>query len=384
MGSSAPRPLLGPPCRRRSGSRSSGGRPRAGRSAGAASAAPGPRRCWCSAASTATSRRAWRRCRARRRASPAAPPPAAPVWLLPALNPDGLARGSKNSARDVDLNRNFPARSFATAHAPGYFPGPAPLSEPETRVLADLVAREPTSRPSSRSTRRSPASTTTARPPPGPRRWRRRAAGRRARDIGYPTPGSLGSWLGIDRGLPVLTLELPPGPAGRVSRPRRPPRSTRQSVSRAARAAMPSMRYTALTGGRGSRFLASFRQLAPAAGTLNPDRDLRSRPDMDKDIERTFLETIVEGAGLPPLRPEGAAGGGRGLRPRARGARAGGRDRGPRDHAQGRQRRRAAAVLRGRRPAAPGAGEDRRRGGRGRAGVPRALRRGLRRASTRS
>ena len=28
-------------------------------------------------------------------------------------------------------------------------------------------------------------------------------------DIGYPTPGSLGSWLGIDRGLPVLTLELP-------------------------------------------------------------------------------------------------------------------------------------------------------------------------------
>ena len=31
-------------------------------------------------------------------------------------------------------------------------------------------------------------------------------------DIGYPTPGSLGSWLGIDRGLPVLTLELPPGP----------------------------------------------------------------------------------------------------------------------------------------------------------------------------
>ena len=30
--------------------------------------------------------------------------------------------------------------------------------------------------------------------------------------IGYPTPGSLGSWLGVDRGLPVLTLELPPGP----------------------------------------------------------------------------------------------------------------------------------------------------------------------------
>jgi protein MpaA len=33
--------------------------------------------------------------------------------------------------------------------------------------------------------------------------------------IGYPTPGSLGSWLGVDRGLPILTLELPPGPADR-------------------------------------------------------------------------------------------------------------------------------------------------------------------------
>ena len=30
--------------------------------------------------------------------------------------------------------------------------------------------------------------------------------------IGYPTPGSLGSWLGIDRGIPILTLELPAGP----------------------------------------------------------------------------------------------------------------------------------------------------------------------------
>jgi protein MpaA len=35
-------------------------------------------------------------------------------------------------------------------------------------------------------------------------------------DIGYPTPGSFGSWLGIDRGLPVLTLELPPGPLAPV------------------------------------------------------------------------------------------------------------------------------------------------------------------------
>src|SRR6185369_8679592 len=72
-----------------------------------------------------------------------APAEGVPLWLLPAANPDGLARNRKNSERDVDLNRNFPARSFTTAHAHGYFPGPSPLSEPETRVIADLVASAP-------------------------------------------------------------------------------------------------------------------------------------------------------------------------------------------------------------------------------------------------
>src|SRR5690349_15665371 len=37
---------------------------------------------------------------------------AAPLIVVPALNPDGLARNAKNSARDVDLNRNFPARNW--------------------------------------------------------------------------------------------------------------------------------------------------------------------------------------------------------------------------------------------------------------------------------
>lgn len=148
----------------------------------------------------------------------AAPRAGAPVWLLPAVNPDGIASGRKNSARDVDLNRNFPARSFVTEHAPGYFPGAAPLSEPETRVIADLIAREAV------------AAVVAVHAPfacvnyDGPAAaWAEAVAaacGWPARaDIGYPTPGSLGSWLGIDRGLPVLTLELPAGPLSRFRGP---------------------------------------------------------------------------------------------------------------------------------------------------------------------
>jgi protein MpaA len=136
---------------------------------------------------------------------------AAPLILVPALNPDGLARGVKNSARDVDLNRNFPARNFTTAHAPGYFPGAAPLCEPETKLLAALVEAH------------APRGIVAIHAPfacvnyDGPAKgWAEAVAaacGWPARgDLGYPTPGSLGSWLGVDRGLPVLTVELPPGP----------------------------------------------------------------------------------------------------------------------------------------------------------------------------
>ena len=141
----------------------------------------------------------------------AAGAPAAPLVLVPALNPDGLARGAKNSARDVDLNRNFPSRNWQAAHAPGYFPGAAPLSEPEARLVAALVDRHAARgvvavhAPFACVNYDGPAAA-----------WAQAVAaacGWPARgDIGYPTPGSLGSWLGVDRGMPVLTLELPPGP----------------------------------------------------------------------------------------------------------------------------------------------------------------------------
>ena len=140
----------------------------------------------------------------------AAGPPAAPVFLLPALNPDGLARGSKNSARDVDLNRNFPAANFRVEHAPGYFPGERPLSEPETRALAGVVEDE---RIVAVVAVHAPfACVNYDGPAAGWAQEVAAACGWPARaDIGYPTPGSLGSWLGVDRGLPVLTLELPAG-----------------------------------------------------------------------------------------------------------------------------------------------------------------------------
>ena len=116
------------------------------------------------------------------------------------------------NARGVDLNRNFAARSFGAPHRACDDPGPHALSEPESAALAALVDAE------------RPACLVAVHQPfrcvnfDGPARdlAERMAAACGwpvVDDIGYPTPGSFGSCYGIDRGLPVITLELP-RPAG--------------------------------------------------------------------------------------------------------------------------------------------------------------------------
>ncbi len=55
------------------------------------------------------------------------------LWVVPAYNPDGLARGTRKNAHGVDLNRNFP-HGWADLDG-AYESGPRPRSEPETRAV---------------------------------------------------------------------------------------------------------------------------------------------------------------------------------------------------------------------------------------------------------
>ena len=68
-----------------------------------------------------------------------ASPPGFDLWIVPVLNPDGLYAHTRGNAHGVDLNRNFPWR-WRPLRGP-FYSGPAPLSEPESRIAYRLIRR---------------------------------------------------------------------------------------------------------------------------------------------------------------------------------------------------------------------------------------------------
>ncbi len=141
----------------------------------------------------------------------------APVAVLPRANPDGLARGTRVNARGVDLNRNFASANWRPRQV-GHprFGGPRPESEPETRAILRAIGMTAPARIVSI---HSIGGGRECNNFDGPAEYLARAM---SAENGYPVVaslgacrGSLGNWAGVDREVPIVTLELPrnqPGP----------------------------------------------------------------------------------------------------------------------------------------------------------------------------
>lgn len=67
-------------------------------------------------------------------------PPGTEIVAVASVNPDGCRRGTRQNARGVDLNRNFPSNWERLGRYGSFqYSGPRPLSEPESRYAVALI-----------------------------------------------------------------------------------------------------------------------------------------------------------------------------------------------------------------------------------------------------
>lgn len=137
-------------------------------------------------------------------------PPGGTLALIAIASPDAVAAGTRTNANGVDCNRNFPASNWRPSRAAGMRsnPGARPASEPETlAVMRAIEIARPSRIISIHSGLRcnnydGPGADLAA-------LLARHNGYPVQASVGYPTPGSFGSWAGTDLGIPVVTLEMP-------------------------------------------------------------------------------------------------------------------------------------------------------------------------------
>jgi len=123
------------------------------------------------------------------------------VVFMQVTNPDGLALNTRENVNDVDLNRNFDARNFD----PNGTGGRAPLSESETRAMANVID---TLRPQAVVSVHCCIPTMDY---DGPGKGLAEAMAEPTR---FPAErlgssrGSMGSYVGVDLNIPIITLEF--------------------------------------------------------------------------------------------------------------------------------------------------------------------------------
>lgn len=129
------------------------------------------------------------------------------MLYIPCLNPDGFALKTRQNSKGVDLNRNFPTKNWAYGERNEYYGGDSPGSEIETEFVIQTIERY---KPSAILTFHAPYKVVNF---DGPAEEIAQKISEIINypvqhDIGYPTPGSFGNYAGVERNIPIITLEF--------------------------------------------------------------------------------------------------------------------------------------------------------------------------------
>lgn len=129
------------------------------------------------------------------------------ITLIPEFNPEGVLLKTRGNSNKVDLNRNLPTKDWSPIAAKErYNPGPNALSEKENQSLVtwlkdnktDLIISLHSWNPMLNTNGEVPEAEAIA-----------KLTGYSIEpDIGYPTPGSLGTYAGLENKIPTLTYEI--------------------------------------------------------------------------------------------------------------------------------------------------------------------------------
>ena len=133
--------------------------------------------------------------------------PESGLYFIPCLNPDGMTDKKRTNDSGVDLNRNFPTENWEYTPKDEFFGGEKPASEIETRFLIEVLKEF---QPQMILTLHAPFKVVNY---DGDAREISEKISKIINypveeNIGYPTPGSFGTYAGIEKKIPTITLEL--------------------------------------------------------------------------------------------------------------------------------------------------------------------------------
>lgn len=129
------------------------------------------------------------------------------LTLVPEFNPEGVLNKTRGNSNLVDLNRNLPTKDWTSVAATvRYNPGPSALSEKENQCLVKWLGENSVQVIYSLHSWKPMLNTNGLLPEA--EIISKLTDYKIEPDIGYPTPGSLGTYTGLEKQIPTLTYEI--------------------------------------------------------------------------------------------------------------------------------------------------------------------------------